>query len=221
VKDYIQTPKPDGYRSIHLVEQYAASSEKHAAHAGRKIEIQIRTRLQHAWATAVETVDSLLQQNIKGGAGHKDWRRFFALASCLIALKESSPAVPDCPLERAALVKELKQIVVKLDVVSKLSGLSHSVQSLSSLPTSEGWAAYVLVLDMKEHTISVTGFLKSQVDAVASHYLEMEKEHFSDSRFQVVQVFVSQIKDLKRAYPNYYLDTQAFVGFLNGALNEN
>jgi hypothetical protein len=220
VKDYIANPKVDGYRSIHLVEQYVPTSDKHEEHAGRKIEIQLRTRLQHAWATAVETVDSLLQQNIKGGGGQKEWRRFFALASNLIALQENSSAVPGCPSDRDTLVKELRRVIVKLDVFSKLSGLSASIESLSKLPNNPGWAAYVLILDMEQRRISVTSFMKSQLEHVANHYLETEKKHFGDHRFQVVQVYVSQIKELKRAYPNYYLDTQAFVTFISEVLNE-
>jgi hypothetical protein len=220
VKDYIANPKPDGYRGIHLVERYMPTSDKHEEHTGCKIEIQLRTRLQHAWATAVETVDSLLNQNIKGGAGQKEWRRFFALASSLIALKENSPSVPDCPSERSVLVKELQRVIGKLDVFAKLDGLSASIESLSKLQKNEGCAAYVLVLDMKERRISLTGFMKSHLEHVASHYLETEKEHFGDPRFQVVQVYVSQIKELKRAFPNYYLDTQAFVTFISEALIE-
>jgi hypothetical protein len=220
VKDYIASPKTDGYRSIHLVIQYMPSSERHEVHAGRKIEVQIRTRLQHAWATAVETVDSLLQQNLKGGGGEKDWRRFFVLASCMIALQEKSPMVPGCPQDVKALKKELGQIVSKLDVFGKLAGLSQSIHSLSNQPKNPRWQAYVLVLDMVERKVAVAGFMRSQLHHVAGHYLETEKKHFGDSRFQVVQVYVSQLKELKRAYPNYYLDTQAFLNFLAGVLSD-
>src|SRR5690606_39699271 len=45
------------------------------------IEIQIRTRLQHAWATAVETVDVMKGTDLKSGGGTPDWREFFALAA--------------------------------------------------------------------------------------------------------------------------------------------
>lgn len=220
VKDYVSSPKVDGYRSLHLVEQYMPSTERHEKHAGRKIEIQLRTRLQHAWATGVETVDSLLQQNIKGGGGHKDWRRFFALASSLIAIQEGSPAVPACPSDKEALVKELRRIVLKLSVFTKLSGLSESIATLSKQPKQSQWAAYVLTLDMKERKILLTGFLEADLKHVAEVYLDKEKEHFGDPRFQVVQVSVSQIKELRRAYPNYYLDTQAFLKFISTVLEE-
>ena len=42
-----------------------------------KIEIQLRTELQHAWATSLEIIDTL--ENIKlktSNEGHEEWRRF-------------------------------------------------------------------------------------------------------------------------------------------------
>src|SRR6266567_7569194 len=55
--DYINGPKIDGYRGIHLIYKYRSASRRHRVWKGLRIEIQIRSRLQHAWATAVETVD--------------------------------------------------------------------------------------------------------------------------------------------------------------------
>ena len=53
-KDYIRNPKPSGYRGIHLVYRY--QSDRSKVYNGLQIELQLRTRTQHAWATAVETV---------------------------------------------------------------------------------------------------------------------------------------------------------------------
>jgi ppGpp synthetase/RelA/SpoT-type nucleotidyltranferase len=52
--DYIQHPKISGYRGIHIV--YSYKSDKKNTWNGLNIEIQFRSTLQHAWATAVETV---------------------------------------------------------------------------------------------------------------------------------------------------------------------
>ena len=54
-KDYITHPKTDGYRCHHLVYEYRGT-EVTKAYTGTRIEIQVRTQLQHAWATAVEAV---------------------------------------------------------------------------------------------------------------------------------------------------------------------
>jgi ppGpp synthetase/RelA/SpoT-type nucleotidyltranferase len=54
-KNYIKNPKSDGYRSIHFVVRYNPLNSVEPK--VRKIEIQIRSVLQHRWATALETVD--------------------------------------------------------------------------------------------------------------------------------------------------------------------
>ncbi|MBU6438396.1 MAG: hypothetical protein KGQ77_12790, partial [Betaproteobacteria bacterium] len=60
----------------------------------QKIEVQLRTRLQHAWATAVEIVDAFTGQALKSGlklnSGDPKWRRFFALMSSVIAIREKN-----------------------------------------------------------------------------------------------------------------------------------
>ena len=47
-KDYILSPKIDGYRSVHLIYRYRSRSKKHGVYSGLKIEIQLRSKLQHA-----------------------------------------------------------------------------------------------------------------------------------------------------------------------------
>ena len=65
--DYIRQPKSSGYRSIHLIYKYF--SDKKATHNGLRIELQVRSQLQHAWATAVETVGTFIQQALKSSQG--------------------------------------------------------------------------------------------------------------------------------------------------------
>jgi (p)ppGpp synthase/HD superfamily hydrolase len=45
--DYIAKPKPDGYRSVHLVFRFKSPSSERAIYNGQRIEIQIRSKLQH------------------------------------------------------------------------------------------------------------------------------------------------------------------------------
>jgi ppGpp synthetase/RelA/SpoT-type nucleotidyltranferase len=75
--DYIEKPKPTGYRGIHLVYKYHTESKMLAIYNDLKIEIQLRSKLQHAWATAVETVDFFTGQALKSNIGDVDWKCFF------------------------------------------------------------------------------------------------------------------------------------------------
>src|SRR3989338_9308813 len=92
-KDYISHPKTDGYRSIHLVYRYSSDKGKEE-YNGLLIEVQIRSKLQHLWATAVETVDFFTSQAIKSNEGQVDWIAFFKLVSSAFAQFENCPIVP-------------------------------------------------------------------------------------------------------------------------------
>ena len=61
--DYIASPQRDGYRSLHQV--FCNKRAKHPEANGLRIELQIRTRLQHAWATAVETLGAIEKASSK------------------------------------------------------------------------------------------------------------------------------------------------------------
>lgn len=82
--NYIQSPKFDGYRSIHLVGVF-----ENEDHDERKIEFQLRTRLQHSWATTLEIIDIFTQQNLKSDNGLKVYKDFFKNVSDLFQLIES------------------------------------------------------------------------------------------------------------------------------------
>ncbi len=90
--DYIANPKTTGYRSVHLVYKY--SNEKNPAYNGLHVELQIRSKLQHAWATAVETLGTFLEQALKSSEGEKELLDFFALAGSAFAHLEGCPPVP-------------------------------------------------------------------------------------------------------------------------------
>ncbi len=83
--DYIAAPKPTGYRGVHYVYGYSSSSPARSALDGLKIEVQLRTSVQHAWATAVEIADLVSDTRTKFEDGTGDYGRFFRLASELLA----------------------------------------------------------------------------------------------------------------------------------------
>ncbi|MEX3614287.1 MAG: RelA/SpoT domain-containing protein [Burkholderia gladioli] len=87
-KNYIDNPKQSGYRGIHLVYQYRGAQRPE--YDGLKIEIQIRSRMQHAWATAVETTSAMLGQTLKSSEGEQDWLDFFAWTSSAFSLMEET-----------------------------------------------------------------------------------------------------------------------------------
>ena len=64
--DYIKEPKDTGYRGIHLTYKYNGEKEEYKDYF---VEIQLRSKVQHAWATAVEIVDTFTKQALKSSRG--------------------------------------------------------------------------------------------------------------------------------------------------------
>lgn len=58
IRNYIKNPKDSGYKSIHL---YATID----GYGKRKVEIQLRSKTHHDWATFVEVIDTIFDINVK------------------------------------------------------------------------------------------------------------------------------------------------------------
>jgi RelA/SpoT family protein len=218
--DYIACPKVDGYRSVHLIYKYRSPSPRHKIWHGLRIEIQLRTKLQHAWATAVETVDAFTGQGLKtsGGSGTEkvDWGRLFALMGSYIACKEKKPMVPGTPTNRNELIKELRQLSEQLQAEVKLRGWSYGMQ-LADERAKPDDKMFLLTLDTAQRTVRVRGFndMRKAQDA----YLLAEKELKPGQ--QSVLVSVDSLDAIRTAYPNYFADTSFFVEVLEEAVAEN
>lgn len=207
-KDYIKEPKPDGYRSIHLICRYQGNHQG-GAYKGLKVEIQLRSARQHAWATALETIDTFTGQALKTKISGSDerWKRFFVLMSDAIAILERQPRVPGAPKDPYELSAELRDICKQLNIPNVLLGLAAGLSVSEELPGTAG--IYVLSLDSEN---KVTGIVRFRSTKKADDfYLEREKQNKDKPHIQTVMVKIDSINDLKRAYPNYYSDTHEFV----------
>jgi len=211
--DYIDNPKADGYRGFHIVGRYKPHIEKNEPWNGHRIEIQLRSELQHAFATAVETATTFTRSTLKFGGGAPKWRRFFSLMGSAIAIREGTPSVPGTPFRVDDLVGELRELTKELKVRQRLRGWTDAVRTLPKRNIKNArWL--LLVLDVTGKTINVTGFVnrKKASDELA------KIETNSESKVDAVLVWVNSINQLKSAYPNYYADTAAFLDALEFSL---
>jgi len=215
--DYIAEPKTDGYRSIHLIYKYRSSSRQKRAWNDLRIEIQLRSRPQHAWATAVETVDIFTAQTLKTGGGAETWRRFFVLMGTAIAMMERRPICPNCPDDPKVLQVELRNFIQQLNVKSVLRGWSDALNYLGQ--TTQDAGVYLLYLDTDEEKISVTGFPDSARAKASDEYLDTERKIKDKPTAQAVLVSVESIQALRGAFPNYFADTRVFINAVDYAVS--
>lgn len=209
--DYIAQPKASGYRSVHLVYRYSSDKEELSRYNRLKIEIQLRSRLQHAWATAVETVDTFTQQSLKASRGTAEWTRFFVLMGSALALREKTRLVLGTPTTEREISDELRHYAQTLDVESALRGFGAALD-VPRLPAVRGAGYYLLQLVPRENQLYVTPFGSRERERATNAYLEAELSLSAKGPgAQIVLVSAESVSALKRAYPNYFLDTRPFL----------
>lgn len=204
--DYITKPKSSGYRSHHLI--YGYYSDKKATHNGLRIEMQFRSQLQHAWATAVETVGTFIRQALKSSVGESEWLRFFALMGTAMAIRENTPPVPNTPTDEDELKGEIRDYAKRLDVASRLQTYGAALQTVEE-PVADA-EYYLLELDTSAMRVNVLGYTKRELTKAQIDYLSAEKQ-IAGASGDAVLVSVDSMAALRRAYPNYFLDTKRFL----------
>jgi len=210
--DYIVVPKEDGYRSIHLIYKYQNVTAKTKCFTGQRIEIQIRSKWQHIWATAVETAQIFTGQALKSKvkSAKQSWLRFFALMGSAMADWENQTIVPKTSSNKQERILELREIERQEGILRYLSTWNVAIKQLEK-SSFQGARAFLLKLDPTIGQLEVTAFSKDQLRLAQNQYDWIERMYINDSKIQIVLVSVDSIDALRKAYPNYYADTTEFI----------
>lgn len=213
-KDYIQNPKPDtGYRGVHLIYKY--KSDKNTDYNGLSVEIQIRTKLQHMWATAVETVGMLTDNGLKFNQGAQNWIDFFRMISELFAIEEKTHPQWNDDEYILNLAKRILLLDNEIDAMKKMNIISIAANYIGSKGQKNGNGYYLLVLDLDERKIVVTKFegVQKGLEEATSAYNEIEQTK-GNKRIDAVLVSAQSHDTIMKAYPNYFADIREFVDTL-------
>lgn len=206
---YIDSIKPSGYRSHHMVYRFDGKGDE-LTFDDLKLEIQVRTRLQHSWATAVEAVGLFRDEDLKAGIGDVQWLRLFRLMSEEFALMEGCG---DCSsISPAARVKEIRQLNHDIRAAYILEDLKNATKFIQDYIHDDA-PFYLITYNLSDHTVKVhpeadTYLSTSRLDA------EERRIEAGESRAKVVLVDVDKIENLREAYPNYFGDVTLFIAKL-------
>ncbi|MHC9060972.1 RelA/SpoT domain-containing protein [Pantoea sp. y20] len=218
------TPKASGYGGIHLIYSCFDTSEDKYPWKKTKIEVQLRTQLQHAWATSLEIIDTLENIKLKTSSdGHESWRRFFYISGCLVAHAEKACLLPNEQVLKFR--EELRTLEKELSALKKLGSYAFSLSV-----TSDNEIKSKIPKNLKGHYLVTMRRIKDDLDdgqvkfsvSVAAYRLNQADEALEalkrdDANPEVpiaVLLATDSVKSLKKAYPNYLGSTNEFRKFI-------
>lgn len=204
-KDYINNPKNDGYRSIHQIFEYNDNVKM-------CLELQIRTKLQHYWATAVEVLDMKSRTKIKQGSGESWNREFFKLCSELFSLLEN----PNKENNKKDICQKIDKLDKEYNILQNLKALAVSNKNIENQANNKNYY-FIVLLDFDRSTLRITGFKKRDFEEAKKLY-DFYEEDLRDKNSDVVLISLDEVKMLKKAFPNYYLDSNSFIDVITKEL---
>ncbi|MFT4927179.1 MAG: ppGpp synthetase/RelA/SpoT-type nucleotidyltransferase [Phenylobacterium sp.] len=217
IDDWLFSPKLSGYRGVHVVFScYDNDDSAVSPWKKHKIEVQLRTRLQHAWATCVEMIDIFEQTQLKTRLqGDIDYRQFFQVAAKLMAVEEGSDEYTSAQCSEYR--REMSDLDDTLNVIKKLNNYSivSEVVGDGGKRRTQLDGQMLIALKPQEDEpgqLSVTRmyFTKAKSNLAVEEYHKLENEPGYKA---VVLVSVKNVGDLKKAYPNYFADSHMFIQF--------
>lgn len=214
VDDYNQNPKKSGYRGIHLVYNCYQNSAAPSPWKGHKIEVQVRTRIQHAWSTAVELIDLFEKTDLKTGmSGHEEWRELFFCLSTILAARDGDSSYSDEHL--LTTTDRLRELCVKLHFVQKLANYTMAQDSLADLDRKNG--SYLIAINvLDDHfRLEVRWFSERDKEKAIAQYNQLELDL---GVYQTVLVGAQGAGSLIQAYPNFFADSAFILQLLSEIL---
>lgn len=175
-----------------------------------RLEIQIRTKLQHSWATAVEVLGTYLNQPLKQSLGDDKYLDIFKDISKLFVGLESKDI--DHEFVNYKFVKKVEDNIEDIKLLEKLKTFNIVTKHLSNHTTGQ----YALLkTDFKQETIEIKRYGKAKFEQANEDYLQIELENLNNKAVEIVLISIQDIENLKKSYPNYFMDTTDFIKNLN------
>lgn len=194
---------------------------------GLQVELQLRTRLQHCWATAVETGELITSHALKSSHGDESWLAFFKLVGALFALKENRNLPIWCTVkkedeDRNIISQEIKERIRSIDCknqfLNQLSGFQKTINVVEQQEYPDSY--YLIENDTDKKVVVCTTYRSNEYGEACNAYQKKEEDiEKYNLKCAVVLVSVADIKVLRDAYPSYFYDTELFLESVESMIN--
>jgi hypothetical protein len=131
------------------------------------------------------------------------------LASALFAYREGTARVPNTP-PRRELMHRVGADADALHVYSRLDAYRTALRVLERERDPQQ-RYFLLRLRPTDRVLEIDGFREGEIERATQDYLLLERDLTRPRDTDVVLVRAESLEALRRAYPNYFLDTAFFL----------
>ncbi|MBX3359092.1 MAG: RelA/SpoT domain-containing protein [Phycisphaeraceae bacterium] len=222
VDDYIASPKPSGYRSLHIVFRY--HDKVPSRYDGMRIELQVRTSSQHLWASAVEVTGLWTGSQLKYDEGDPAWGEFFQFAAEAIARREGCDrSAKFSGDDDSVILDKLRNAERSVGAIDRLrSPLCTVSDAHVNVDTdhARGKEIVLLELSMEPLDLRSTIYKEEEYTQALQAYADAEqRQTLAEDNTSVVLVNVNSVISLRDAYPTFFLDTSRYADLIDNIMN--
>lgn len=197
--DYIKHPKDTGYRGIHDVYEYDVRSDVGKPLAGLYVEIQYRTLVQHAWATAVELIGFVTESQPKFKQGDKRYETAMSFAGEILARAFEKSKGPYPLFDDREVVRRFVDIDHEIELLRTLRGLNAADKAVTENRNA-------ILIFSSAGDLEVQTF-RDATDALQALF-DLERK-YPDRDIVLVRADTSD--EVRLAFKNYFSDARDFI----------
>ncbi|KFI44755.1 RelA/SpoT domain-containing protein [Bifidobacterium bohemicum] len=224
-KDYIASPELSGYRGVHIIVRLEHEGKVH------RVEIQVRTKLQHLWATSLEAEARHHNPLLKTGIPLEQYEdddaqraEFFMLVSDYLCIREKTRLREDSRLDVERDENSIRELLGGIGLASDIRDelrlfSEENILTLSDSKDSDEVASQGFVLldfDFGAQTLKKEYFERDDLMAAVDAYDNEEKEFVTEDNSRpwgrdVVLIAADREQDIPKAFPNYFGGDDEFI----------
>lgn len=208
VTDYRQRGRDEsGYRALHLI----------LSHTGKKLELQIRSRIQHYWAESIERTSVVYGHYLKEQEGHPLVLSYFkTLSDLLFDIESGQEPETKRKLEIAQTRDAAEQIIQESDSRKVFDSYVNEgiIKTLTEKEKRHGRGLnnWIIVFDWNQGSFVSWDIVSRDPEVAIQKYVEHEKIFPAEDGFEVVLVGSSEVATVRETHSHYFgLDSDATV----------
>jgi hypothetical protein len=200
ITDYRDLGRDDsGYRAVHII----------VMRNEIKIELQLRSRIQHYWAESIERTSVIYGYNIKNLEGHQDVINYFKQISSVFheieCLRKPSDEVINS-LE--ALRKSSEQIIIESDKRNVFDSFVNEsfIKGMISREASlrAQFHNWMIVFNWNTGAFLVWEVIEGNSDVAIKKYVDYEKKWPAIDGYEVVLIGSSDVSTIRQTHSHYF-----------------